>query len=375
MDLKETLNLPRTDFPMRANLPQREPEILARWNGTRVYQRLLEVNAGRPRFLLHDGPPYANGHIHLGTALNKILKDIIVKHRAITGRLAPYVPGWDCHGLPIELEVERKLGRAKKEALTKSEVRAQCRAYADRFVAIQSEEFARLGVLGDWQHPYLTMDASYSAEEVRVLGRCYAAGLVYRGKKPVLWCPSCATALAEAEVEYVDEETTSVYVAYPFVGASTGPLAGLERPAAAIWTTTPWTLPASLAVAVHPGHEYVAVDLDGRTLVVAAARLGELARVMGAERAPAPLARFTGRSLEHVNVRHPWLKREVPVVLADYVTLESGTGLVHTAPGHGQEDYETGLRYGLDVYAPVDDRGRFTADVPEWTGETVFKAN
>src|SRR5262245_14711132 len=310
MDLKETLNLPRTEFPMRANLPQREPEILKRWNETRVYQRLLEVNAGRPRFLLHDGPPYANGHIHLGTALNKILKDVIVKHRAMTGRLAPYVPGWDCHGLPIELEVERQLGRAKKEKLPKSEVRALCRAYADRFVAIQRDEFARLGVLGDWQHPYLTADASYVAEEVRVLGRCIAAGLLYRGKKPVLWCPSCATALAEAEVEYRDDESPSVYVAYPFVEPAPGPLAGLG-PVAAIWTTTPWTLPASLAVAVHPEHEYVAVELAGRTLVVAAALLPQVAKALGVTDRPRERARCRGRDLAAGRCRHPWLERVV----------------------------------------------------------------
>jgi isoleucyl-tRNA synthetase len=375
MDYKATLNLPRTDFPMRANLPEREPEVLRRWGEMRLYAKLQETRASRPRFVLHDGPPYANGHIHLGHTLNKVLKDVIVKHRAMAGRLAPYVPGWDCHGLPIEIEVERELGRAKKETLPKVEVRRRCREYAARFVAIQRAEFERLGILGDWEHPYLTMDDAYVADEVRVLGRCFAAGLVYRGKKPVLWCPSCATALAEAEVEYVDEETTSVYVAYPFVGAPAGPLAGLESPAAAIWTTTPWTLPASLAVAVHPEHEYVAAELGGRTLVVAAGRLRELARVMGVDGEPVALARFRGRDLEHLRVRHPWIAREVPVVLADYVTLESGTGLVHTAPGHGQEDYETGLRYGLDVYAPVDDRGRFTADVPEWTGQAVFKAN
>jgi len=217
MDYKATLNLPRTDFPMKANLAQREPETVRRWGETHVYERLLAANAGRPRFLLHDGPPYANGHIHLGTALNKVLKDIIVKHRAMTGRLAPYVPGWDCHGLPIELNVEKELGRAKKEAMPKSEVRARCRAYAERFVAVQRAEFRRLGVLGDWEHPYLTMDPSYAAEEVRALGRSIAEGLVYRGKKPVLWCPSCATALAEAEVEYRDDESPSVHVAYPFV--------------------------------------------------------------------------------------------------------------------------------------------------------------
>src|SRR5262245_26616098 len=299
MDFKDTLNLPRTDFPMRANLPQREPAIVRHWQEKRVYERLLQVNAGRPRFLLHDGPPYANGNIHLGHALNKILKDVIVKHRAMTGWLAPYVPGWDCHGLPIEIEVERKLGRAKKEAMPKAEIRAACRAYADRFVAVQGEEFQRLGVLGDWTHPYLTTDASYEAEEIRVFGRCIAAGLLYRGKKPVLWCPSCATALAEAEVEYQDDDSPSVYVGYPFVAPLPAPLADLGNVEAAIWTTTPWTLPASLAVAVHPEHEYVAVEVGGRTLVVAAALVGQLATVMGQTGAPTrERARFRGQGLE-----------------------------------------------------------------------------
>ncbi len=374
MDFKDTLNLPRTDFPMRANLPQREPEILQRWQEMQVYRRLLETNADKPRFVLHDGPPYANGHIHLGTALNKILKDVIVKHRAMTGRLAPYVPGWDCHGLPIELEVERQLGRARKEAMPKSEVRAQCRAYADRFVAVQRDEFARLGVLGDWEHPYLTADPAYEAEEIRVLGRCIAAGLLYRGKKPVLWCPSCTTALAEAEVEYRDDESPSVFVAYPLLDPVPVPLAGLGPLAAAIWTTTPWTLPASLAVAVHPEHEYVAVDLGGRLLLVAAALVAQVASALGAT-AVRERARCRGAELVGARCRHPWIERVVPIVPADYVTLDSGTGLVHTAPGHGQEDYETGLRHGLDVLAPVDARGCFTTDVPEWAGMRVWDAN
>jgi isoleucyl-tRNA synthetase len=372
MDYKETLNLPRTEFPMKANLAQREPAMVKRWDDLRVYHRLLERNAGKPRFVLHDGPPYANGHIHLGTALNKVLKDIIVKHRSMTDRLSPYVPGWDCHGLPIELNVEKELGRAKKEAMPKVEVRARCRAYAEKFVGIQREEFKRLGVLGDWEKPYLTTDPTYEAEEVRVLGRCIAAGLVYRGKKPVLWCPSCSTALAEAEVEYQDVDSPSVYVAYPFVEPLPAALQKLKSPEALIWTTTPWTLPASVAIAVHPEHEYVGADLDGRTVVVAAERLGALERDLGPARVH---ARFTGAELSDGKAKHPWIDRIVPIVLADYVTLDTGTGLVHTAPGHGQEDYETGQRYGLPVLAPVDARGRFTDEVPEWAGTKVLEAN
>ena len=375
MDYKATLNLPRTDFPMRANLPKREPEMLRRWADLGLYGRLLARNAGRPRFVLHDGPPYANGSIHLGTALNKVLKDIVVKSRAMAGWLAPYVPGWDCHGLPIEMQVEKELGRAKKESTPKAEVRALCREYAARFVGIQRGQFERLGVLGDWDHPYLTMDFDYEAREIRVLGRCIEAGLLYRRRRPVQWCWSCLTALAEAEVEYADITSPSVYVAYPFVDPLPAALAGLDGVAAAAWTTTPWTLPASLAVAVHPEHEYVAVTLGDRALVVAAALVPALAEAMGVGEPPRELRRFRGRDLEGARCRHPWLERVVPVVLADYVTLESGTGLVHTAPGHGQEDYQTGLRYGLDVLAPVDERGRFTDAVPEWKGMRVFDAD
>jgi isoleucyl-tRNA synthetase len=375
MDWKATLNLPRTGFPMRADLARREPEILARWRSMRLYERLLAANAGRPRFVLHDGPPYANGRIHLGHTLNKVLKDVVVKHRAMSGRYAPYVPGWDCHGLPIELEVERELGRTAKEALPKVEVRRRCREYAARFVEVQRAEFERLGILGDWEKPYLTMDPAYVADEVRAFGRCAAAGLLYRGRKPVHWCPSCATALAEAEVEYEELTSPAVTVAYPFARPLPAPLAPWPQAAAAIWTTTPWTLPASLAVAVHPAHEYVAVEIGTRVLVIAAALAAGLARTLGVAEAPRELVRFRGRELEGARCRHPWLERDVPVVLADYVTLETGTGLVHTAPGHGREDYETGLRYGLEVLAPVDPRGRFTAEVPEWAGMGVFEAD
>src|SRR6185503_11479294 len=255
--------------------------------------------------------------------------------------------------------------------MPKAEIRERCRKYAQKYVGIQRQEFQRLGILGDWEHPYLTMEAAYVAEEVRVLGRCIEAGLVYRGKKPVHWCPSCVTALAEAEVEYADITSPSVYVAY----ALTEPVAGVDGVAAAAWTTTPWTLPASLAVAVHPEHEYVVVDAGGRKLLVAAARVPALAKAMQLEDAPRELARMKGRDLEGATARHPWLDRTVPIVLADYVTLESGTGLVHTAPGHGHEDYQTGLKYGLDVYAPVDGRGRFTDEVPEWKGVRVTDAD
>jgi isoleucyl-tRNA synthetase len=381
MDYKSTLNLPRTDFPMKANLAQREPAILEQWREMRLYERLCYENANRPRFVLHDGPPYANGHMHLGHALNKILKDVVVKSRAMAGYLAPYVPGWDCHGLPIELQVEKEIGRAKKDALSKVEVRKLCRAYAQKFVDIQGAEFQRLGVLGDWGRPYLTMDFDYEAHEIRALGRVIADGYLYRGKKPVYWCASCVTALAEAEVEYADLTSPSVYVAYRLLE----PLAGIDDVFAVAWTTTPWTLPASLALAVHPEHEYVVVELGGRKLLAAGVLVPALAAAMRSEalaeregdieQTPAVLARIRGAELAGAQARHPWLERVVPVVLADYVTLESGTGVVHTAPGHGHDDYQTGQRHGLDVLAPVDGHGRFTAEVPEWTGMRVFEAD
>src|SRR4029453_5571595 len=279
MEYKDTLNLPRTDFPMKANLAQREPAAVERWTTSGLYQKLLERNPGKQPFRLHDGPPYANATIHDRQALNKIVKGGIVKSRAMMGFYTPYVPGWDCHGLPIELQVEKEIGRAKKDAMPKPEVRELCRQYAAKYVGIQREEFRRLGVLPDWDHPYLTMDFGYEAEETRVLGRCIEAGLLFRGKKPVHWCPSCATALAEAEVEYADVTSPSVYVAYPFVSGGPNVAGGHV----AIWTTTPWTLPASLAVAVHPDVEYVAVEIGGRLLLVAAARVGGAGGGVGAE--------------------------------------------------------------------------------------------
>lgn len=375
-NFKATLNLPTTRFPMRGNLPGREPEMLATWAEERVYERVLEARATSPRFLLHDGPPYANGNIHIGHALNKIIKDIIVKYKTMHGYLAPYVPGWDCHGLPIELEVEKKLGKAKKAALGKVEVRRLCREYATRFVDVQRKDFERLGVFGDWANPYLTMRGAYSARELRELATFAANGDLYRGKKPVHWCASCQTALAEAEVEYKDASTDSIYVAFPLVEPYPAaiPDAGGRAVAAVIWTTTPWTLPANLAIAAHPDFEYALVEgADGNALLVARELLPRLAALVG--ETPSVLGTVTGRDLEGVRARHPWIDRESPVILGEHVTLEAGTGLVHTAPGHGQDDYEVGLRYGLDVYNPVDDRGRFVADLAEFGGLGVFDAN
>ena len=373
MDYKSTLNLPKTEFPMRANLPQREPERLAAWQRMGLYERMLEQREGAPRFLLHDGPPYANGNIHIGHALNKVLKDIVVKFRHLAGFRSPYRPGWDCHGLPIELEVEKKLGREKKASLPIAEVRRLCREYADRFVAVQRDDFRRLGILGSWERPYLTMAHGYEAQEVRELAKVIAADGLYRGRKPVHWCASCRTALAEAEVDYAEHRSPSVYVAFP-IAEPRGPLAqhAGRDPAVAIWTTTPWTLPANLAIAVHPDYTYALVEAGQRTLLLAEQLVEGLRERLGLGRT---LAKFAGAELDRLEARHPWLDRSSLIVLGDHVTLEAGTGCVHIAPGHGHDDYIVGLRYGLDAYAPVDDGGRFTAEVPDLEGRFVFDAD
>jgi isoleucyl-tRNA synthetase len=372
---KDTLNLPKTDFPMRGNLPKREPETIRHWQQIDLYAKLQAARAtASETFVLHDGPPYANGNIHIGHALNKVLKDIIVKFRTMTGARSPYVPGWDCHGLPIELAMEKTLGR--KEDVSKVEFRKRCREYAERYVAIQREEFRRLGIVGDWANPYLTMAPAYEATEIREFGKLVEQESIYRGRKPVLWCPSCVTALAEAEVEYENLSSPSIYVAFEFVPPLPVPLAPYadRKPAIVIWTTTPWTLPANLAVAVRPDLVYVLIDAVGRCLVVAKGLLESFAKAIG-ESDPRVLAEFPGSALENSRTRHPWLDRESQVIFGEHVNLEAGTGAVHTAPGHGQEDYEVGLRYGLDVYAPVDGAGRFTSEVEGFVGEQVFDAD
>jgi len=375
MDYKSTLNLPKTDFPMRANLPEREPEILRRWEQERLYERLREVRAGQEMWILHDGPPYANGHIHMGHALNKILKDMVVKSRSMTGFNAVYVPGWDCHGLPIEHQVDKELGPRAAE-ISVPEKRRMCRAYAQKFIDIQREEFKRLGVLGDWDNPYLTMAFGYEANILRELGKFFATGGVYRGLKPVHWCASCLTALAEAEVEYADHISPSIYVAFPLTSdpsALTPALRGAEV-SVLIWTTTPWTLPANLAIVVHPTEEYVVFRSGGRHFVTAGKLMDETVRKC---RLPEPevLFRGPGASLEGLVARHPWLDRASPIFAADYVTMDQGTGCVHTAPGHGADDYDTGIKHGLQIYNPVDDMGRFVPEVAHFAGMSVWDAN
>jgi isoleucyl-tRNA synthetase len=379
MDYKDTLNLPKTDFPMRANLPQNEPRQVERWQQEETYFRILEANQGKSKFILHDGPPYANGNIHLGHALNKILKDVIVKYKAMTGHAAPYVPGWDCHGLPIELQVEKNIGRAKKLAMSKAEIRRLCKEYAEKYIAIQREEFKRLGVLGDWQHPYRTLDPGYEAQEIRELGKFIASGALYRQKKPVYWCASCVTALAEAEVEYEDHTSPSIYVKFAVTNPkglfSINPVIGTFF---VIWTTTPWTLPANQAIAVHPKFMYRQVRTPKGELILNQELIPSVMKAAGFDLTDYEVlpGAWPGAELEGIICRHPWIDRDSKIVLGDFVTQDQGTGAVHIAPGHGQEDYDVGLRYGLPVMAPVDAEGKFTAEAgDDLKGEPVFKAD
>jgi isoleucyl-tRNA synthetase len=378
MDYKATLHLPRTDFPMRANLPQREPELLRRWEAGDLYGELRVRGRGRPLWILHDGPPYANGNIHMGTALNKVLKDIVVKSRTMLGHDAPYVPGWDCHGLPIEHQVDKELGLDKaggdvRRAMDPTEKRRRCRAYALRFIDIQREEFRRLGIFGDWSRPYLTMAPAYQAAIVREFGRFVGRDLVYKGLKPVHWCMHCKTALAQAEVEYEEQETPSVYVKFPLVTPAPG-LADAPRQSVVIWTTTPWTLPANLAVAVNPSEKYVALDTGTETLIVAAGLADQFVRVARLKSARR-LRTLEGSELEGLEYRHPWIDRTGRIAVAPFVAMDAGTGLVHIAPGHGEEDYELGRSLGLPIYNPVDDDGRFIPEVAHFAGLTVWDAN
>ncbi len=375
MDFKKTLNLPQTDFPMKANLSQREPELLKSWEEMGLYERLREMSRGRPAYVLHDGPPYANGHIHLGTALNKILKDMIVKSRQMSGMDASYVPGWDCHGLPIEHNVDKELGK-KKETMSLTEIRGHCRRYAERFIDIQRNEFKRLGVLGEWNNPYLTMSYDYEATIARELGRFFQEGGIIRSQKPVYWCASCMTALAEAEVEYHNHKSPSIYVKFPLSPESQADFPELSgKPAyMLIWTTTPWTIPANLAITLHPEFAYVAVSVNGEIWILAQGLLENIMQLMKVEDYQV-VRTFAAQELSGLKARHPFLDRDSVIVLGTHVTLDAGTGAVHTAPGHGREDYEMALEHGLDVYSPVDDKGRFTKEVPFFAGQFVFDAN
>lgn len=391
MDYKATLNLPKTAFPMKANLPQREPELLAWWEQQRLYDRIQEAGNGRPRYVLHDGPPYANGRIHIGHALNKILKDIIVKSKTMAGFHAPYVPGWDCHGLPIEHQVMKELGD-KKKGLDATAIRRLCRDYADRYVTIQRDEFKRLGVLGEWQHPYLTMTPSYEAAILREFGTFVERGGVYKGLKPVLWCTQDHTALAEAEVEYDDHTSPSIYVKFPvvstpavlaktFPGVSFPP--GITLVSIVIWTTTPWTLPANQAVCLHADIDYAFAHVGDELLIVAEKLLDSVARACKLDGYRVVGVKKGREGFEGLETQRPLTTGLSPILLGDFVTLEQGTGCVHIAPGHGMEDYILVLDHNakasvgekLEIVAPVDDAGRFTEVVKDFAGQHVFKAN
>ncbi len=385
IDYKPTLNLPNSEFAMKANLAQREPEILKKWNETRLYQKIREICNGRPKFILHDGPPYANGAIHIGHAVNKVLKDIIIKSKTLSGFDAPYVPGWDCHGLPIELMVEKNVGKAGVK-VSPAEFRKECRTYAGKQVNIQKEEFIRLGVLGDWENPYLTMDFEFEADIVRTLGKIAAKGHLSKGAKPVHWCTDCGSALAEAEVEYEDKHSPAIDVRFQVVDEhafmacthfvaeheGSGPLS------VAIWTTTPWTLPANQAVALNADLEYSVIQcqINGQSerLVVAEQLLKDVVvrYDIGEHHV---IGYCKGSALEHQLLQHPFYDRQVPIILGDHVTTDAGTGAVHTAPGHGQEDYIAGMKYGLPVDNPVGNNGVFLPNTELFAGLHVFTAN
>ncbi|MBW1869111.1 MAG: isoleucine--tRNA ligase, partial [Deltaproteobacteria bacterium] len=376
MNYKETLNLPKTVFPMKANLVKKEPEMLERWESIDLYKLIRQSSMGRKRFHLHDGPPYANGHIHMGTAFNKVLKDIIVKSRQMAGFDAPYVPGWDCHGLPIEHRVDGELGARKKE-MSKAEIRGFCRRYAEKYIDIQRNEFKRLGVLGEWENPYLTMNYPYEATIIREFGKFALSGSLVRSKKPIYWCISCKTALAEAEVEYDEHTSPSIFVKFPMISDldQLTPVLKGKQVSMIIWTTTPWTIPANLAIALHPGLKYAAVETGDNKVMILAEGLVDICMDTFGIESYEVLKLFKAAELENLEARHPLYDRPSKIVLAPYVTLEAGTGCVHTAPGHGREDYETGLQYDLETYSPVDDSGCFTPDVGYFAGMEVFAAN
>ncbi|MBV8809814.1 MAG: isoleucine--tRNA ligase, partial [Acidobacteriaceae bacterium] len=381
VDLKKTVNLPKTEFPMKANLPTAEPKTLDCWEATNLYHQIRESRRGRPMYVLHDGPPYANGNIHLGTAFNKILKDFIVKSKTMAGFDSPYIPGWDCHGLPIEFKVDQELGK-RKASMTVAEIRAECRAYAAKFIEIHRAEFKRLGILGRWERPYLTMSAEYEAVIAGAFVDFLERGYVYKGLKPVHWCIKDRTALAEAEVEYENHSSPSIYVRFKLLSdpAALDPALAGKDVYVLIWTTTPWTIPANLAICFNPKFEYVAVDTPQGITIVAEGLLQQVANALGWD--ATVVARFPGPKLEGAVFGHPFLERESLGLLGDHVTLEQGTGAVHTAPGHGQDDFVVCQRYGIPVYCPVDASGRFfraegaKGNLPDHLiGKTVWEAN
>lgn len=373
---KNSLNLPSTDFPQKAKLGEREPEILRFWQENKIYYKMLKQNEGKPLFVFHDGPPYANGHIHYGTILNKILKDFVVKYQNMKGRKCKFIPGWDCHGLPIEIHVEKEYGKSSDPI----ETRSRCTQFAEKWYKIQRVEFIRLGVFGTWDEPYLTMTPEYEEVIVKSIGAFVKRGAIYQAKKPVYWCTHDKTALAEAEIEYKSHISPSIYVKYPVIDrekfTTLFEIKDNYKPIyVVIWTTTPWTLPASLAIAVHPEFSYTLYELKEELLMIAEYRSAPMFMELGLT--PKQVGEtIQGKLLENLKTKHPFIEeREIPLVLADYVTLDAGTGCVHTAPGHGQEDYMTGIKYGLPAYAPVDEEGKFLDEVKYWGGMNVWEAN
>ena len=374
-ELKATINLPKTAFPMKADLPKNEPKMLERWEQMGLYERIRQARKGAPRYILHDGPPYTSGPIHMGTAMNKCLKDFVVKSKTMAGFDAPYVPGWDCHGLPIEIKVDKELG-GKKLQMRPADVRAECRRYAQKYLDLQRVQFKRIGVFGRFERPYATMTPQYESVVLSTFFSFYESGFVYKGLRAVYWCMHDETALAEAEVEYENHTSDTVWVKYGLADdpARIDPGLAGKKISTIIWTTTPWTLPASMAVAFHPDEEYVGLESGGDVYVVAAKLAVAVARQCNLAN-PREVARFPGRVLERMNFQHPFLERKVLGVLADYVTMDTGTGVVHTAPSHGAEDFATGVKYGLDATSHVDEKGILRDGLPEYDGKRVWDAN
>ena len=375
MDYKATLNMPKSGFPMRAGLPQREPAMLENWKKIDIYNALMEKNAGKPRFVLHDGPPFSNGYIHMGHALNKTLKDFITRSHAMMGQYTPYVPGWDNHGLPIERAIENSKKKLNKD-MTVPEFRKACEDFAEDFIQKQMEGFKRLGVVGDWEHPYRTMDKHFEAQEVKVFGRMFDKGFIYKGLKPVTWCPFCATAVAEADIEYKDDPCTSVYVKFAMKDDQ-GKLEGYDKSKLffVIWTTTIWTLPGNLAIALHPVDSYALVKAsDGNTYIMAEALVEKTMKMGGFEEYEI-VATYPGQFFENMLAQHPFLDKTSRLVNAEYVTMDSGTGCVHTAPGFGADDYQTCMRYGMELIVPVDDYGRHTEYAGKYAGMKTEESN
>ncbi|HSQ36149.1 MAG TPA: isoleucine--tRNA ligase, partial [Candidatus Binatia bacterium] len=372
-DWKDTLNLPRTDFPMKAQLSQKEPETLKKWQAAEIYAAILKKRDPQHAYILHDGPPYANGNIHLGTALNKILKDFVVKSKSMAGYYSPYVPGWDCHGLPIEHKVDQKLG-SRKKSMSQLQVREECRQYAEKFLALQRADFKRLGVFGEWEQPYTTLDHDYEATVIRFFNSFVRQGNVYRKKRPVYWCLSCRTALAEAEVEYHDHSSSSITVKFPMQALPPQLKNYAGRPVSIlIWTTTPWTIPANLAIAVHADFDYALFEMKGELHIAASALLPAIAALN--QDTYTKLEEFKGSELNGLKARHPLFGRDSLLINTDYVLLDQGTGCVHTAPGHGEDDYHAGAAHGLDIYSPVLADGRFDETAGPYSGLQVFEAN